>query len=84
MEWVDQQVGSWWHDPFRIKTKVDKNAYELESPDKGGYRLYPVAPLSRLKAVKELATDRDTEVTEETRLDFDEELSPGIVGNLTT
>ncbi|KAE8961026.1 hypothetical protein PR001_g30176 [Phytophthora rubi] len=31
-----------WHGPFRIKKKVEEFAYELELPDKSGYRFYPV------------------------------------------
>ncbi|OWY94843.1 hypothetical protein PHMEG_00035312 [Phytophthora megakarya] len=31
-----------WHGPFRIKKKVDEFAFELELPDKSGYRFYPV------------------------------------------
>ncbi|GMF44539.1 unnamed protein product [Phytophthora fragariaefolia] len=30
-----------WHGPFRIKRKVEEFAYELELPDKAGYRFYP-------------------------------------------
>ncbi|ETK74049.1 hypothetical protein L915_19085 [Phytophthora nicotianae] len=42
-----------WHGPFRIKRKVEEFAYELELPDKSGYRFYPVVQVSRLKAVNE-------------------------------
>ncbi|GMF47840.1 unnamed protein product [Phytophthora fragariaefolia] len=31
-----------WHGPFRVKRKVEECAYELELPDKSGYRFYPV------------------------------------------
>ncbi|KAE9010710.1 hypothetical protein PR001_g16102 [Phytophthora rubi] len=69
-----------WRGPFRIKKKADEYAFELDLPDRSGYRFYPVVHVSRLKAVSEfgerprirLAPD----VTEETRLDFDEELLP--------
>ncbi|GMF56567.1 unnamed protein product [Phytophthora fragariaefolia] len=30
-----------WHGPFRVKKKVEEFAYELELPDKSGYRFYP-------------------------------------------
>ncbi|KAE8969058.1 hypothetical protein PR002_g27548 [Phytophthora rubi] len=42
-----------WHGPFRIKKKVEEFAYELEVPDKSGYRFYPVVHVSRLNAMKE-------------------------------
>ncbi|OWY92274.1 hypothetical protein PHMEG_00038792 [Phytophthora megakarya] len=31
-----------WHGPFRIKEKVQEFAYELELPDRSGYRFYPI------------------------------------------
>ncbi|POM80056.1 Hypothetical protein PHPALM_2155 [Phytophthora palmivora] len=69
-----------WHGSFRVKRKVEEFAYELELPDRSGYRFYPVVHVSRLKAVNEFGSrpkGRLTpEVTEETRLDFDEELLP--------
>ncbi|OWY95118.1 hypothetical protein PHMEG_00034962 [Phytophthora megakarya] len=37
------------HGPFRIKKKVDELAFELELPDKSGYRFYPMVHISRLK-----------------------------------
>ncbi|ETL97494.1 hypothetical protein L917_05251, partial [Phytophthora nicotianae] len=40
-----------WHGPFIIKRKVEGYAYELELPDRSGYRFYPVVHVSRLKAV---------------------------------
>ncbi|GMF32104.1 unnamed protein product [Phytophthora fragariaefolia] len=69
-----------WHGPFRVKRNVEEYAYELELPDRSGYRFYPVVHLSRLKAVKEFG-DRPKvrltrELTDEARLDFDEELLP--------
>ncbi|GMF47146.1 unnamed protein product [Phytophthora fragariaefolia] len=69
-----------WHGPFRVKRKVEEYAYELELPDRSGYRLYLVAHVSRLNAVKEFG-DRPKvrltrELTDEARLDFDEELLP--------
>ncbi|KAG3106944.1 hypothetical protein PI124_g15857 [Phytophthora idaei] len=42
-----------WHGPFRIKRKVEEFAYELELPNRSGYRFYPVVHVSRLKAVNE-------------------------------
>ncbi|KAG6622559.1 uncharacterized protein IUM83_05307 [Phytophthora cinnamomi] len=69
-----------WHGPFRVKKKVDEYAYELELPDRSGYRFYPVVHVSRLKAVSEFSdrprTRLTPEVTEGSRLDFDEELLP--------
>ncbi|KAE9286022.1 hypothetical protein PF008_g26770 [Phytophthora fragariae] len=67
-----------WHGPFRIKKKVEEFAYELELPNRSGYRFYPVVHVSRLKAVSEFG-DRPKvrlapEVDEESRVDFDEEL----------
>ncbi|GMF18416.1 unnamed protein product [Phytophthora fragariaefolia] len=69
-----------WHGPFRVKNKVDEYAYELGLPDRSGYRFYPVDHVSRLKAVREFG-DRPKfwstrELTDEARLDFDEELLP--------
>ncbi|POM67595.1 LOW QUALITY PROTEIN: Hypothetical protein PHPALM_16374, partial [Phytophthora palmivora] len=40
-----------WHGPFRVKRKVEEFAYELDLPDKSGYRFYPVVHVSRLKKV---------------------------------
>ncbi|GMG15245.1 unnamed protein product [Phytophthora fragariaefolia] len=69
-----------WHEPFRVKRKVEECAYELELPDRSGYRFYPVVHVPRLKAVKEFG-DRPKvrltrELTDEARLDFVEELLP--------
>ncbi|GMF33630.1 unnamed protein product [Phytophthora fragariaefolia] len=69
-----------WHGPFRVKRKVEEYAYELELPDRSGYRFYPVVHVSRLTAVKEFC-DRPKvrltrELTDEARLNFDEELLP--------
>ncbi|OWY95202.1 hypothetical protein PHMEG_00034858 [Phytophthora megakarya] len=62
-----------WHGPFRIKRKVEEFSYELELPDKSGYRFYPFH-VSRLKAVNEFC-DRPKarlvqNITEDTRLDY--------------
>ncbi|OWZ00529.1 hypothetical protein PHMEG_00028255 [Phytophthora megakarya] len=69
-----------WHGPFRIKRKVEEFAYELELPDKSGYRFYPVVHVSRLKAVNEFWDRPQTrlaqDINEDTGLDFDEELLP--------
>ncbi|POM68883.1 Hypothetical protein PHPALM_14897 [Phytophthora palmivora] len=69
-----------WHGPFRVKKKVEEFAYELELPDRSGYRFNPIVHVSRLKAVNEFGSRPKSrltpEVTEETRLDFDEELLP--------
>ncbi|POM68025.1 LOW QUALITY PROTEIN: Hypothetical protein PHPALM_15866 [Phytophthora palmivora] len=51
-----------WHGLFRVKRKVEE--------------FYPVVHVSRLKAVNEFGSRLTPEVTEETRLDFDEELLP--------
>ncbi|KAG3234112.1 hypothetical protein PI124_g20831 [Phytophthora idaei] len=68
------------HGPFRIKAKVEEFAYELELPDRRGYRFHPVVHVSRLKPATEFE-DRPTvrlapEVEEKHRTDFDEELLP--------
>ncbi|OWZ09084.1 hypothetical protein PHMEG_00018269 [Phytophthora megakarya] len=69
-----------WHGPFRIKKKVEEFAYELELPDRGGYRFYPVVHVSRLKMVDEFGDRPSTcltqDVDEATRQEFDEELLP--------
>ncbi|GMF47923.1 unnamed protein product [Phytophthora fragariaefolia] len=69
-----------WHGPFRVKKEIEEFAYELELPDKSGYRFYPVVHVSRLKAVKELGERPTTrlrhELGEAERLDFDEQLLP--------
>ncbi|GMF55654.1 unnamed protein product [Phytophthora fragariaefolia] len=69
-----------WHGPFRVKKKVEEFAYELELPDKSGYRFYPVVHVSRLKKVADLGQRRTAklvdELSENDRFDFDEELLP--------
>ncbi|GMF47904.1 unnamed protein product [Phytophthora fragariaefolia] len=69
-----------WHGPFRVKKKIEEFAYEIELPDKSGYRFYPVVHVSRLKAVKELGERPTTRLRHEhgeaERLDFDEQLLP--------
>ncbi|GMF33421.1 unnamed protein product [Phytophthora lilii] len=69
-----------WHGPFRIKKKVEEYAYELELPVRSGYRFYPVVHVSRLKPVNEYGDRPKTrlapDITENSRLDFDEELLP--------
>ncbi|GMF56274.1 unnamed protein product [Phytophthora fragariaefolia] len=60
--------------------KIEEFAYELELPDKSGYRFYPAVHVSRLKAVDELGERPTTrlrpELGEAGRIDFDEELLP--------
>ncbi|KAG3230760.1 hypothetical protein PI124_g24143 [Phytophthora idaei] len=75
-----EKLAHLWHGPFRIKAKVEEFAYELELPDRRGYRFHPVVHGSRLKSVTKLE-DRPTvrlapEVAEKRRTDFDEELLP--------
>ncbi|KAE8885406.1 hypothetical protein PF003_g30743 [Phytophthora fragariae] len=69
-----------WHGPFRIKKKIEEYAYELELPDRSGYRFYPVIHVSRLKAVSEFEDRPTTRLApgcdEDSRTDFDEELLP--------
>ncbi|KAG3145630.1 hypothetical protein PC128_g24175 [Phytophthora cactorum] len=36
-----------WHGPFQVKKKVEQYAYELELPDRSGYRFYPVVHVYR-------------------------------------
>ncbi|KAG3136723.1 hypothetical protein PI124_g18337 [Phytophthora idaei] len=67
-----------WHGPFRIKATVEEFAYELELPDRRGYRFHPVVQVLRLKPVTEFE-NRPTaglapEVEEKRRTDFDEGL----------
>ncbi|GMF18429.1 unnamed protein product [Phytophthora fragariaefolia] len=61
------------------RKKVEEYAYELELPDRSGYRFHPVQ-LSRLKPVHEFQSRPTTrlapDISEQTRLDFDEELLP--------
>ncbi|KAE9161714.1 hypothetical protein PF005_g31131 [Phytophthora fragariae] len=64
----------------KVKKKIEEFAYELELPDKSGYRFYPVVHVSRLKKVTDLG-QRPTvplvdELSENQRFDFDEELLP--------
>ncbi|OWY98681.1 hypothetical protein PHMEG_00030494 [Phytophthora megakarya] len=77
---LTKQLAHRWHGPFRVKRKVEEFAYELELPDRSGYRFYPVVHLSRLMMVDKFG-DRPSarltrDVDEATRLDFDEELLP--------
>ncbi|GMF35781.1 unnamed protein product [Phytophthora fragariaefolia] len=69
-----------WHGPFRIKRNVEEFAYELELPDKAGYRFYPVVHVSRLKPVRDDNGRPTAELVdglgENDRFDFDEELLP--------
>ncbi|GMF56502.1 unnamed protein product [Phytophthora fragariaefolia] len=67
-------------DQVWVKKKVEEFAYELELPDKSGYRFYPVVHVLRLKKVADLG-QRPTaklvdELSENDRFDFDEELLP--------
>ncbi|ETO59306.1 hypothetical protein F444_22323 [Phytophthora nicotianae P1976] len=59
---------------------VEQFAYELELPDKSGYRFYPVVYVSSLKTVNEYPSRPKArltqDVTKEIRFDFDEELLP--------
>ncbi|KAG2805061.1 hypothetical protein PC111_g17990 [Phytophthora cactorum] len=69
-----------WHGPFQIKAKLEEFSYELERPDRGGYRFHPVVHVSRLKPVTEFE-DRPTvrlapKVEEKHHIDSDEELLP--------
>ncbi|GMF44554.1 unnamed protein product [Phytophthora fragariaefolia] len=77
---LTKKLAHCWHGPFRVKRKVEEYAYELGLPDRSGYVFYPVVHVSRLKAVKEFG-DRPKvrltrELTDEARLDFDDELLP--------
>ncbi|GMF42358.1 unnamed protein product [Phytophthora fragariaefolia] len=69
-----------WHGPFRIKKKVEEYAYELELRDRSGYRFHPVVHVSRLKPVNEFQSRPTTrlapDISEQTRLAFDEALLP--------
>ncbi|GMF17170.1 unnamed protein product [Phytophthora fragariaefolia] len=75
---LTKKLAHHWHGPFRVKKKVEEYAYEL--PDRSEYRFYLGVHVSELKAVKEFG-DRPKvrltrELTDESRLDFDEELLP--------
>ena len=69
-----------WHGPFRVKEQIKEFAFELELPDRSGYRFYPVVHISRLKKVTEqwarLTTKLVQSLGEADRLDFDEEILP--------
>ncbi|KAI9987302.1 hypothetical protein PInf_023297 [Phytophthora infestans] len=77
---LTKELAHRWHGPFQIKRKVEEFEYELELPDRSGYRFYPVVHVSRLKAVNEFNSRPSTrlvlDATNEARLDFDEELLP--------
>ncbi|KAG3252158.1 hypothetical protein PI124_g3261 [Phytophthora idaei] len=68
------------HGPFRIKAKVGEFAFELELPDRRGYRFHPVVHVSRLKPVTEFEARQAVRlapvVDEKIRTDFGEELLP--------
>ncbi|OWZ24107.1 hypothetical protein PHMEG_000907 [Phytophthora megakarya] len=68
------------HGPFSVKRKVDEYPYELELPDRNGYRFYPVVHVSRMKPVSEMNNRPTTrlvpEFAEESRLHLDEKLLP--------
>ncbi|OWZ11860.1 hypothetical protein PHMEG_00015055 [Phytophthora megakarya] len=69
------------HDSFKIKLKVDEYAYELELPDRSGYRIYPVVHVSRMKLDNEVNNRPTTrfvpEIAKGPILDFDQKLLPG-------
>ncbi|OWY94790.1 hypothetical protein PHMEG_00035377 [Phytophthora megakarya] len=75
-----KKLGHRWHGPFIVKRKVEELAYELQLPDKSGYRFYPVVHVSRLKTVNEfcdrLKVRLARDVAEEARFAFDVELLP--------
>ncbi|KAG3145432.1 hypothetical protein C6341_g18384 [Phytophthora cactorum] len=77
---IDQEISSQVARTFSDQTEGREFAYELELPDRSGYRFYPVVLVLRLKAVSEFPSRPRTrltqDVTEESRLDFDEELLP--------
>ncbi|GMF32121.1 unnamed protein product [Phytophthora fragariaefolia] len=77
---LTKMLAHWWHGPFRIKRKVEEFAYQLELPDKAGYRFYPVVHVSRLKPVREDNRRPTAELVdglgEDDRFDFDDELLP--------
>ncbi|GMF24295.1 unnamed protein product [Phytophthora fragariaefolia] len=77
---LTKKLAHCWHGPYRVKNKVEEYEYELELPDRSGYRFYPVFDVSRLKAVQEVGDQPKVRLTraltDKTRLDFDEELLP--------
>ncbi|GMG17057.1 unnamed protein product [Phytophthora fragariaefolia] len=77
---LTKKIAHRWHGPFCIKRKVEEFAYQLELPDKAGYRFYPVVHVSRLKPVRgdnrRPTAELVDELGEDDRFDFDEELLP--------
>ncbi|KAE9284417.1 hypothetical protein PR003_g26856, partial [Phytophthora rubi] len=77
---LTEKLAHLWHGPFRVKRKVEEYAYELELPDRSGYRFYPIVHVSRLNAVSEFGDRPRTrlapDVTEDSHFDLDEELLP--------
>ncbi|GMF48876.1 unnamed protein product [Phytophthora fragariaefolia] len=73
---TDQQA----RPPVVRPLSVEEFAYELELPDKAGYRVCPVVHVSRLKPVREDNRRPTAELAdglgEDDRIDFDEELLP--------
>ncbi|OWZ12530.1 LOW QUALITY PROTEIN: hypothetical protein PHMEG_00014300 [Phytophthora megakarya] len=49
----------------RVKEKVQELAYELDLPDRSGYRFYPVMHVSRQKAADKFNNRPNTRVAEE-------------------
>ena len=67
-----------WHEPFRIKRRVEDFAFELKLPERSGYIFYPAVHVSRLKKVRDHVEQPTmrlvTRIAETDRFDFDEEL----------
>ena len=49
--WTKTELAHVWHGPFRVKKQIEKVLFELELPDRRGYRFSPVVHLSRSKKV---------------------------------
>ncbi|ETP01154.1 hypothetical protein F441_21549 [Phytophthora nicotianae CJ01A1] len=62
-----------WHGPCRIKRKIEEFAYELELPDKSGYRFYAVVHVSSHKAVNEYPSRPKTQLTQDVTEDISTE-----------
>ncbi|OWZ07127.1 hypothetical protein PHMEG_00020528 [Phytophthora megakarya] len=85
---LTEQLVHRWHGPFHVKEKVQEFAYELDLPDRSGYRFYPATHVSRLKAVDEFNNRPNirlaSEVTDASRLDLMKNCYQKTAGSLTT
>ena len=77
---LKQKLGHRWYGTFRAKKQVEEFAFELEFPDRSGYRFYPVIDLSRFEKVTGQGERPTTKLVHRLgktdRLDVDEEILP--------